>query len=122
MHFRMRGEHSYIDAAAHGVTYQTSFQVETMEPETFRHVHESWLADLTKGGPDAPGLSRTAIAAASPVSYIDVAKPGCLFVLAPWFPTSDGRIKSQTLVEPANGDQERHQRRTRRGSGDFNGR
>jgi hypothetical protein len=100
MHFRMRGEHSFTMPCSHGVTYQTSFQVETMAQETFRHVHEELLADGRKGGL-VHHFGPNHRFALSPVSYIDVqAKPGCLFVLAfHTFPDELTVIKSQTLLE-----------------------
>src|SRR3954451_9977993 len=48
--FRLRGEHSYTMPCSHGVTYQTSFQVETLTPDLFLHVHDEILADGGKKG------------------------------------------------------------------------
>src|SRR5438105_614214 len=36
--YRMRGEHAASVACGHGITYQMSFQVETLAPEIFLHV------------------------------------------------------------------------------------
>src|ERR1700757_3898501 len=47
---RLRGEHTSMLACAHGISYQTSFQVETLPPEIFLHVHDEILADGTKRG------------------------------------------------------------------------
>ena len=99
-HFRLRGEHSYTQPCSHGVKYQTSFQVETLAPELFRHVHDEILADgCRKGllhhfGPN----HRFAV---SPLGYVNVvAKPGCLFVTAfHTFPDESTVVKSQTLIE-----------------------
>src|SRR6266849_1495386 len=43
--YRLRGEHAANLPCAHGVHYQMSFQVETMAPEIFLHVHDEILAD-----------------------------------------------------------------------------
>src|SRR5947209_3308702 len=48
--YRLRGEHSSTLTCAHGITYQTSFQVETLPPEIFVHVHGEILADGDKRG------------------------------------------------------------------------
>src|SRR6516164_904527 len=48
--YRLRGEHSGTLTCAHGVTYQTSFQVETLPPEIFLHVHGEILEDGGKRG------------------------------------------------------------------------
>jgi hypothetical protein len=100
IHFRMRGEHSYTMPCCHGITYQTSFQVETLSPEIFLHVHDEILADGRKSGllHHFGPHHRFAV---SPVSRVDVqAKPGCIFVLAfHTFPDEHTIVKSQTLIE-----------------------
>ncbi len=48
--YRMRGEHSARLPCSHGVVYQTSFQVETLSPEIFLHVHDEIRADGEKRG------------------------------------------------------------------------
>src|SRR5271169_2542624 len=45
LRFWMRGEHSGLFQCSHGITYQTSFQVETLSEEIFLHVHDEILAD-----------------------------------------------------------------------------
>ena len=50
--YRLRGEHAATLACGHGIVYQMNFQVETLAPEIFLHVHEEILADGTKRGYD----------------------------------------------------------------------
>src|SRR5208282_4174832 len=47
---RLRGEHTADLACANGIHYQSSFQVEALEPEIFLHVHDEILADGGKRG------------------------------------------------------------------------
>jgi len=100
LHYRMRGEHSATYACGHGITYQLSFQVETLAPEIFRHVHDEILADGGKRGilHNFQPNHRLTIA---PLSYASVeTRPGCLFVSAfHTFPAENTVIKSQTLIE-----------------------
>lgn len=100
LHYRMRGEHSATYPLGHGVTYQVSFQVETVEPEIFRHVHEEILLDGGKKGilHNFQPNHRLSIA---PLGYVSVeTRPGCLFVSAfHTFPEESTIIKSQTLIE-----------------------
>jgi hypothetical protein len=98
--FRLRGEHSVVVPCAHGVTYQTSFQVETLAPEIFLHVHDEILAEGGKRGLlhnfqpnhrlDVPALG-----------FIEMeARPACLFVSTfHTFPDENAVVKSQSLVE-----------------------
>ena len=100
VHFKLRGEHSYTMPCSHGVTYQTSFQVETLSPDLFLHVHDEILADGGKKGllHHFGPQHRFAV---SPLGFLNVeAKPGCLFVTAfHTFPDENTVIKSQTLIE-----------------------
>src|SRR5437763_592827 len=38
--YRLRGEHNGTLACAHGIHYQTSFQVEVLPQEIFLHIHD----------------------------------------------------------------------------------
>ena len=100
--FRMRGEHAYTLPTAHGITYQTSFQVETVVPEIFIRIHDEILRDGARTGllHNFCPHHRFAIA---PLGYITVeAKPGCLFLSAfHTFPEENTLVKSQTLIETA---------------------
>ncbi len=100
LHYRMRGEHSATYPCSRGITYQLSFQVETLAPEIFRHVHEEILTDGTKRGilHNFQPNHRLTIA---PLSYVSVeTRPGCLFLSAfHTFPEENTVIKSQSLIE-----------------------
>jgi Protein of unknown function DUF2617 len=98
--YRLRGEHAATLACAHGVSYQMSFQVETLSPEIFMHVHDEILADGSKRGllHNFQPNHRLAVA---PLGYIEVeARPNCLFVSTfHTFPEENTIIKSQSLIE-----------------------
>jgi uncharacterized protein DUF2617 len=98
--YRLRGEHTGNLQCAHGVVYQMSFQVETLAPEIFLHVHDEILADGVKGGllHNFQPNHRLAVA---PLGYVDMeARPGCLFISTfHTFPEESTVVKSQTLIE-----------------------
>src|SRR5438132_194209 len=48
--YRLRGEHSGNLICAHGIKYQTLFQVEVLSPEIFLQVHDEILCDGEKRG------------------------------------------------------------------------
>jgi hypothetical protein len=100
MHFRMRGEHVCSLECGHGITYQTSFQVETMTPETFQHFHDEIAADGEKNGL-IHHFHTNQRWSLSPLGFMKVeAKPRCLLVSAfHTFPDEYTVVKSQTLVE-----------------------
>jgi hypothetical protein len=50
LHYPLRGEHHASVACAGSVQYQMSFQVETLPPEIFLHIHDEILADGEKRG------------------------------------------------------------------------
>jgi hypothetical protein len=98
--YRLRGEHSGTLACAFGVSYQTSFQVETLPPEIFLHVHDEILADGGKRGllHNFQPHHRLALA---PLGYIAAeARAGCLFLSTfHTFPDEHTVVKSQSLIE-----------------------
>src|SRR5438309_1623613 len=98
--YRLRGEHAASLPCCHGIVYQTSFQVETLPPEIFLHVHDEILADGGKRGVlhNFQPNHRLAIA---PLGYIDIeARPTCVFLSTfHTFPDENTVIKSQTLIE-----------------------
>ena len=100
MHFRMRGEHACTLPCGYGITYQTSFQVEAMTPETFQHFHDEIVVDG-----DRTGLIHHFHAnqrwSLSPLGFLKVeAKPRCVLVSAfHTFPDEYTVVKSQTLIE-----------------------
>ena len=98
--YRLRGEHSGVLTCAHDVTYQMSFQVETLAPEIFLHVHDEILADGGKRGllHNFQPNHRLAVA---PLGYIDIeTRPNCVFLSTfHTFPDENTVIKSQTLIE-----------------------
>jgi hypothetical protein len=102
--YRLRGEHAASLPSCHGIVYQTSFQVETLSPEIFLHVHDEILADGEKRGllHNFQPNHRLAI---SPLGHVIVeARPGCLLVSAfHTFPEEHTVIKSQTLIERRRG-------------------
>jgi hypothetical protein len=100
LHHRLRGEHNGKLACAHGVRYETSFQVETLPPEIFLHVHDEIVADGEKRGllHNFPSHHRLAVA---PLGFITAdARPGCLCLTTfHTFPTEHTVVKTQSLIE-----------------------
>ena len=77
-----------------------SFQVETLAPEIFLHVHDEIIADGGKRGLLVNFQPHHRLALA-PLGYIQVdARPGCLFLSTfHTFPGENTVVKSQTLIE-----------------------
>lgn len=100
MRFRMRGEHVCSLECGHGISYQTSFQVETMSPTTFQNFHDEIAADGEKSGL-IHHFHTSHRWALSPLGFLKVeAKPRCLLVSAfHTFPDENTVVKSQTLIE-----------------------
>jgi|SRR5581483_5697449 len=98
--FRMRGEHSGVWSPAGDIRYQMSFQVETLAPEIFVHVHDEILADGGRGGLLHHFAPHQRLAL-SPLGSIAVdQRPGCLFLTTfHTFPEEHTVVKSQTLIE-----------------------
>jgi hypothetical protein len=98
--YKMRGEHSARLPCCHGVVYQTSFQVETLSPEIFAHVHDEILADGEKRGV-LHNFQPHHRLAMSPLGYVVVdPRPGCVFLSTfHTFPEENTVVKSQTLIE-----------------------
>ena len=100
LNYRLRGEHGGHLACRHGIHYQTTFQVETLPPDIFLHVHEEILADGGKRGllHNFQPHHRLALA---PLGMIAVeARAGCLFLSAfHTFPEEYTIVKSQSLIE-----------------------
>ncbi|MCS6851653.1 MAG: DUF2617 family protein [Gemmataceae bacterium] len=100
LHYRLRGEQSASLPLAHGITYQTSFQVEVLPPEIFLHVHDEIMADGSKRGllHNFQPNHRLAVA---PLGYVLIeARPGCLFLNSfHTFPGEHTVVKSQSLIE-----------------------
>lgn len=98
--YPLRGEHSGKVALAGGISYQTTFQVETLPPEIFLHVHDEILADGDKRGllHNFQPNHRLALA---PLGFISAeARSGCLFLSSfHTFPDEHSIVKSQTLIE-----------------------
>ena len=97
---RLRSEHSDTLACAHGVNYQTTFQVEVLPPEQFLHVHDEIVSDGGKRGllHNFHPHHRLALA---PLGFVSVeARPGCLFLSSfHTFPGEYTVIKTQSLIE-----------------------
>ena len=100
LHYRLRGEHTASLQCGHGVVYQTSFQVETLAPEIFVHVHDEILADGAKRGllHNFQPNHRLAIA---PLGFITLeTRARCIFVSSfHTFPEENAVVKAQTLIE-----------------------
>ena len=98
--YRLRGEHNGRLACAAGVHYQMSFQVETLPPDIFLHVHDEILADGGKRGflYNFQPHHRLALA---PLGFITAeARPGCLFLSSfHTFPDEHTVVKTQSLIE-----------------------
>ncbi len=97
---RLRGEHSETVRCGPSISYPTSFQVETLPPEIFLHVHDEILADGEKRGllHNFQPHHRLNLA---PLGYVAVeARMGCLFLSTfHTFPEEHTVVKSQTLIE-----------------------
>lgn len=100
LHFKMRGEHTAVHLAPRGIVYQTSFQVETLPPDIFLHVHDDILAEGTKRGllHNFQPNHRLAIA---PLGFVTAeTRQGCLFLSTfHTFPEENTVVKSQSLIE-----------------------
>lgn len=100
LNFRLRGEHAATFRCSHGVVYQTSFQIETLAPEIFMHVHDEILADGGKRGllHNFQPNHRLAVA---PLGYVTLeTRAGCLFIsCCHTYPEENAVVKSQTLIE-----------------------
>jgi hypothetical protein len=100
LHCRMRGERTGKIDCAHGVCYQMSYQVESMQPEIFRHTHDELLADGQKRGllHNFQPNHRLTVA---PLSLIAAESRPDYLVLSTFhtFPAEHTVVKSQTLIE-----------------------
>jgi hypothetical protein len=98
--YRLRGEHTATLPCKPGTNYQMSFQVETLPPEIFLHVHDEILADGGKRGllHNFQPNHRLSLA---PLGCIEVeARPDCLFLSTfHTFPEENTIVKSQSLIE-----------------------
>jgi hypothetical protein len=97
---RMRGEQSDSVSCAHGIHYQTSFQVEVLPAEIFLHIHDEIMADGGKRGLlyNFQPNHRLSLA---PLGFVTVeARPGCLMLgTFHTFPDENTVVKSQSLIE-----------------------
>jgi uncharacterized protein DUF2617 len=100
LHYRVRGEHTASLRCSRDTVYQTSFQVETLPPEIFLHVHDEILADGGKRGllHNFQPNHRLAIA---PLGFVTLeTRARCLFLTSfHTFPEDHAVVKSQTLIE-----------------------
>jgi hypothetical protein len=98
--YRLRGEHGGTLTCAHGVIYQTTFQVESLEPEIYLHVHDEILADGGKRGL-LHNFQPNHRLSLPPLSMIAAEAQGnCLFLSSfHTFPDEHTVVKSQTLIE-----------------------
>jgi len=100
LHHKLRGEQSDSVSCCPGVNYQISFQVETLSPEVFQHVHDEILIDGGKRGllHNFQPHHRLAI---SPLGFVTAeARAGCLFLSSfHTFPDELTVVKTQSLIE-----------------------
>jgi hypothetical protein len=98
--YRLRQEQCASLVCAHGIHYQTSFQVETLPPDLFLSVHDEIVNDGSKRGllHSFPSWHRLAVA---PLGFVTVeARPGCLFLTTfHTFPGEHTIVKTQSLIE-----------------------
>ena len=100
LHYRLRSEHTAKLACAHGVHYETSFQVEVLPPEIFPHVHDEILADGSKRGL-LHNFSAHPRLSLAPLGLVTAEfRPGCLFLSSfHTFPAEHTVVKTQSLIE-----------------------
>ena len=98
--YRLRHEQCAHLDCAHGIRYQASFQVETLPPELFAHVHDEILADGSKHG-FLYHFSPQARLALAPLGFVLAEhRPGCLFLSTfHTFPGEHTVVKTQSLIE-----------------------
>ena len=98
--YRVRGEHSEGLQYAARISYQMSFQVETLPPEIFAHVHEEILADGQRRGLFYNFQPHHRLALA-PLGLVTAeTKAGCLLLTSfHTFPSEYTVVKSQSLIE-----------------------
>ncbi len=98
--YRLRQEQCASLDCAHGIRYQASFQVETLPPELFAHVHDEILADGSKHG-FLHHFSPHARLALAPLSFVLAeVRAGCLFLSTfHTFPGEHTVVKTQSLIE-----------------------
>jgi hypothetical protein len=96
----LKGERTATLACAHGVRYQTSFQVEVLPPEIFLHVHDEIVVDGARRGlvHHLPAHHRLS---PSPLTFVSAeSRAGCLFVSSfHTFPEETTVVKTQSLIE-----------------------
>jgi len=97
---RIRGEHCDSVTCAAGIHYQMSFQVETLPPDIYLHVHDELVADGNRRGllVNFQPNHRLSIA---PLGFVTVeTRPDCLMLTTfHTFPAEDTIVKSQSLIE-----------------------
>lgn len=98
--YKLRGEHSGNLTCAHGIRYQTTFQVETLQPGIFLQIHEEILADGEKRGLIHNFMPSHRVSIA-PLGLIAVeTRFNCLFLSTfHTFPEEYTVVKSQSLIE-----------------------
>ncbi len=100
LNYRLRGEHTGTFQCAHDVNFQMSFQVESLEPEIFLHVHDEILAEGGKRGL-LHNFQPNHRLAVSPLGCVEIdARPDCVFLSTfHTFPEENTIVKTQSLVE-----------------------
>ncbi|MBX9678108.1 MAG: DUF2617 family protein [Gemmataceae bacterium] len=97
---RLRGEHGGTIRLWDDRTYRVNFQVETLTPAAFRHVHDEILTDACREG-ILHHFSPNRRLSFAPLAYVKFdSKPGCLFVSTfHTFPDEHAIVKTQSLLE-----------------------
>lgn len=100
LEYRLRNEQTGKVLCAGGISYQMSFQVETLPQEIFFHVHDEILADGGKRGllHNFQPNHRLSLA---PLGFVSIeGRPGCLCLSTfHTFPDEYTVVKTQSLIE-----------------------
>jgi hypothetical protein len=100
LHRRLCQEQTTALTCAHGVRYQAGFQVETLRPEIFAHIHREIITDGSKRGL-LHRFEPSTVLAASALGFVTAeAGLGCLFLASfHTFPDEYTVVKTQSLIE-----------------------
>lgn len=100
LHYRMRQEQSKALPLGHDLTYQMSFQIETMQPDLYYDFHDEILADGSKRG-FLHDFRRDDRLHFGPLGFLSAeARPGLLLVTSfHTFPSEYTVVKTQSLIE-----------------------
>lgn len=97
---KVRGERGGLIPCGGEFAFRVNFQVETLPPSAFRHVHDEILADACRGG-ILHHFSPNRRLSFAPLAYLRFdSRPGCLFLSSfHTFPDEHAVVKTQSLLE-----------------------